>query len=186
MKPRKSQLWILLLSCLLFSVNPAVAQLGLMGVGGKLALVDPEQVGTTFGLGAFADLGLLTPDIQLEGGIDYWSKTVRATSYYTTADARIRDLTFSATAKYQLAPVGVELRPYLGGGLALHFLNAEGRLNGLTVVSGSDSRLGIDLCGGVFYKVSPVFDLLGAMRYRLVRDWNHFEIRTGLLYRLWQ
>src|SRR6185312_170993 len=49
--------------------------LGLNALGVDAGLVDPEGASSTLGLGVFADLGNLAPDVRLSTHVGYWSKS---------------------------------------------------------------------------------------------------------------
>ena len=78
--------------------------------------------------------------------------------------------------------------PFAEAGLALHILSSdveEVTLFGQTTdFSSSSTKLGFDLGGGVLYKVSPQFDLLGELKYRLVSTVDQLALNVGVVYRL--
>ena len=53
----------------------AEADIGLMAAGVSIGIVSPEDMDATFGLGVFADLGTLTPQLRLEPRVDYWQQS---------------------------------------------------------------------------------------------------------------
>ena len=158
----------------------AQSSLGFKGIGGKLGYVNPSGVSSTIGFGVFADLGTISPKIQLEANFDYWSKS-------TSEISSFRDISFGGIARY-LFGSNPAVVPFAEAGLALHILSSdveEVTLFGQTTdFSSSSTKLGFDLGGGVLYKVSPQFDLLGEVKYRLVSTVDQLALNVGVVYRL--
>lgn len=164
--------FLIVLSLLFFAGSTAFAQdMGLMGIGGKLGLVDPKDIESTIGFGVFADLGTFSPKFHLEANIDYWSKSETVLGREFT----IRDFVFGGTVKYVHEVGGQKFKPFGLGGLHLHLLKGE---------SQSDAKIGIDLGGGTYYTTSPKLDLMVELRYRLVSDVGQLVLSAGALYYL--
>jgi opacity protein-like surface antigen len=167
------------------SAATAAANLGFRGIGGHLDYVDPEHIDSALGFGALVDLGTLTPDIGLEGNLDYWSKSYDVLTY----GASFRVISIGATGKYYFAVENAAFRPFAGAGVAIHLSKASvdypaGYYFGAGSADVSKTKLGIDVCGGTLYAVSPKLDLLGELRYRLVSDVNQIVLRAGVVYKL--
>jgi opacity protein-like surface antigen len=187
---RRIMLLLLSLSFVLgASASLAYSKVRITGIGGHLDYVDPEDIDSVVGFGGILDLGTMMPDLGLEANVDYWSKSYDL-PMVADANASFSLLSFGATAKYYFAPEETALRPFAGGGLALHFAQASVDYPGGYYFSGSadenQTKLGIDLCGGALYGVSGKIDLLGELRYRLVSDVNQVVLRAGLIYRMGQ
>jgi opacity protein-like surface antigen len=172
------------------SAAPAAAEIAFTGVGGHLDYVDAENMDAVLGFGGLVDLGMITPEIGIEGNVDYWSKSYDSLYGSTT----FRLISIGATGKYHFAAKGVPLRPFAGAGLALHLAHASFDYNAghlpyagyIAEDSSSDSKIGIDLCGGTLYGLNEKLDLLGELRYRLVSDVNQIVLRGGIIYRMGQ
>lgn len=155
--------------------------IGLKGIGGKLGLISPEVIGSTIGFGVFADLGNITPNIQLSANADFWSKSFNSVSSF-------RDISFGATGQYIFATPNTAIRPFAEAGLAFHALKND--VEGVNFLgqqqdfSTSSTKIGVDLGGGVLYQLSPQLDLLGQLKYRIVSNFNQLNINAGVLYRL--
>jgi opacity protein-like surface antigen len=170
------------------SVTLAASNIGFKGIGGHLDYVDPENVDATIGFGALVDLGMITPEIGLEGNVDYWSKSYDI----LFASSKFRLISIGATGKYYFKLQNSPLRPFAGAGLALHLAKATVDYNAgynpyfgfAGSTSASDTKIGIDLCGGTLYGLNEKLDLLGELRYRLVSDVNQLDLRAGVIYRL--
>jgi len=156
------------------------AVLGFKGIGGKLGLVDPENLSATIGFGAFADLGTLVPQLKLEGNLDLWSKSKEAGG----AESSVRDLTFGGTVKYIFPTANPKLSPYAGGGLGLHLVRVKVKIPFLGESSETDTKIGLRFVGGVFVNLAPQIDGMGEFRYWLVEDANALAILAGIVYKL--
>lgn len=181
---RKSILLALALGVLVAPPAFAKAELGLQRLGGSIGYVSPEDLDGTFGLGVFADMGRITPEISLEPRIDWWSQSESAFG----SEVSVRDIAIGARAKYHFATSNPNLRPFAGAGLGLHFLRAEVEMSfpgfPTETYSDSETRLGLDLGGGLATTMSPKVDLIGEAWYGVVEDFSHFALRVGLSYRL--
>ncbi len=175
---------------LLGSAPAAFAATGIAftGVGGYLDYVDPEHIDAVLGFGGLVDLGMVTPEIGLEGNVDYWSKSMDFLNWSTSS----RLVSIGATGKYYIPAGESPLRPFGGIGLALHLVHGSVDYNAGYVpypgfigeASSDDTKIGIDLCGGTRYGLNEELDLLGELRYRLVSDVNQIVLRAGVVYRL--
>jgi opacity protein-like surface antigen len=181
---RKSILVMLAVGLLVSQQAFAQSDLGFKRLGGSIGYVSPEDLDGTFGLGVFADMGTITPEISLEPRIDYWSQSEDAFGTEVT----VRDIAVGARAKYNFTTQNPNLRPFAGAGLGLHFLNAEIEMSmpGFPTESYSDSetKLGLELGGGVATTMSPRMDLIGEAWYGIVSDFSQFSLRVGLSYKL--
>ncbi len=157
---------------------------GFRGIGGSIAYVDPEGVDGTVGLGIFADLGRIGPRFGLEPHFEYWSHSEEAYG----ARASISDVAMGARGKYFFDIPNSKVSPFVGLGLGLHFLSAEASMEvpgyATMTVEGSDTKLGLDLGGGMDAELSPKVDLHAGLWYGIVSDFDQFAMRLGLTYRL--
>jgi len=158
------------------------ANIGLMGIGAKLGFVDPEGAGSVIGFGALVDLGTITPDIMLEGNLDYWSDSESGGG----VEVSFRDLIIGGTAKYMFKSSNPNFRPFAGGGIAFHFFKAAIDFAGTTQADSdnSETKLGIHVGGGLFYTLSPQLDLIADGRYSIVSDASQLAIQGGVVYKL--
>lgn len=182
----KRNVMLLTLALGLLASSQAMAQshLGLRRAGAAIGYVSPENLDGTVGLGVFADMGTITPEISLEPRLDYWSESQSAFGSKVT----IHDVTLGARAKYNFSTSKPNLRPFAGAGLGLHFLHSKSEITvpGFPTLTaeGSDTKLGLDLGGGVATTLSPRADLLGEMWYGIVSDVSQFSLRVGVSYKL--
>ena len=179
---------------LVLSASAALAEtgIGFKGIGGHVDYVKPENVDAAIGIGAIVDLGLLTPNIGLEGNLDFSSKSYDSPLFLGTAKLTFRDIIIGATAKYYFPLADSKLRPFAGAGLGINLFHSKAEFTGqyayLTGYSydNSETKIGIDLCGGTLYGISPKLDLLGEFRYRIVSDVSQTVLRAGVVYKLGQ
>lgn len=171
--------------CTPVSQNAMASDLGFKGVGVSVGMVSPEDIDATFGFGVFADHGWITPEIALESHIDYWSKS----EDMGFGEVSIRDIAVGARGKYMF-PTSGRVFPFVGAGLGLHFLNAKVDvpavdLGGGVIIPGytaddSETRLGLDLGGGMKMPVSPKTDFIAEAWYGIVSDVSQFSLRVGM------
>lgn len=175
---------LLTLASLTFAAPAAMAQsdLGLKRVGAAIGFVNPENLGTTFSLGLFADHGTVTPNISIESRLDYWGQS---DEFYGIKNS-LRDVALGARGKYHFVASNPKLRPFVGAGLGLHFLKAEVAvpLAPGSTVEASSTKLGVDLGAGVSTPLSPKTDLSGETWFGIVDGANSFSLRAGLSYKL--
>ena len=180
---------LLTLASLAVAAPAALAQsdLGFKRVGAAIGFIDPENLGTTFSVGIFADHGTITPHISLESRLDYWGQD----DQFMGATTSLRDIALGVRAKYHFEISNPKIRPYAGAGLGVHFLKAEVTIPPQfgfpgSTVEASSNELGLDLGGGVSTPLSPKTDLLGETWFGIVDGANSFSVRAGLSYKLGQ
>ena len=164
----------------------AASDVGFKGAGVKVGFVNPDNADMVLGLGGFVDLGRVTNEIQLEPFMDYWSWSESQFG----VDYSIRDMSFGMRSKYNFPVSSTKIQPFAGAGLGLHMLRAKVSIDaqdlggGLIIpaqeVSETETRLGLDLGGGMATRLSPNTDFLAEMWYSLVTDVNHFSVRVGV------
>jgi hypothetical protein len=178
---------IVIAACVL-TAQSALAQsdLGLKRVGAQLGLVDPENASSTLGLGVFVDHGTLAPRIKLASHLDYWGKSEDIPFGGT---ARVRDIALSCRARYMFPVSSPRVQPYAGGGLGLHFLNGKieipdqvimGTLVPGSTSSSSDTKLGLDIGGGIEAPINPKTNFLAELWFGIVSDVNTVSLKVGL------
>jgi len=182
----KHKALLLVLALGLLSAQQAAAQsnIGLRAIGASAAFVSPENLDGAFGLGVFADLGQIAPKIGLEPTIEYWSRTDSQFGIENT----IRDISIGARGKYYFDVANPKVRPFAGAGLGLHFLHAETSANipgfGNISATGDDTKLGLDVGGGISTALNPKNDFRAEAWYGIVSDVNQFALRVGFSHKL--
>jgi opacity protein-like surface antigen len=158
---------------------------GLKAIGGALGFVSPEGIDGTFSIGAFANLGTITPDIALETRLDYWSKSEESFG----AKASVGDINFGVRGKYLFETSNPKVTPFAGAGLGLHHISAKATTPAVPgfpsmTVEDSQTKLGLDFGGGITTRLSPRADFLAEAWYSIVSDVNQFSLRVGVSQRL--
>lgn len=188
---RQLSIFLMALAAVAVLVSGAAAQadLGLKGAGLEVGVVNPEDIDATFGVKAFADLGTIMPQLALEAYADYWSKTQEEFGF----EASVRDISFGARSKWMFPVSNPKIRPYAGGGLSLHLLKLEATTPDLNIggtlvpgmtVSDTETRLGLDIGGGMTATMNDRTDFVGEMWFGLVSDVNQMSLKVGILYKL--
>src|SRR4029434_1392326 len=159
-----------LLFCTVAAHNAmAQSDLGFKRLGVSAGVVSPEDVDATLGFGAFVELGTIAPRFALSSHLDYWSHSEDIPG---GGDASIRDIALTCRGKY-LFPVNSTVQPFLGAGLGMHFLGAEIDVPGAGSASDSETRLGIDIGGGMMMPMNPRPNFHAEAWYSIVDDGTH-------------
>ena len=169
-----------LLLCVVTVQNAyAEADIGFKGAGGRLSFVFPDNVDATFGFGGLVDLGTFAPNVGFGASLDMWFGSEDPVDY--------RDIIIGANSRYWFEVKNPKIKPYAGGGLALHFFKASSdpqTISGITIpgFDESDTKIGLDLFGGANFEVSPKVDIIADAMFRIVSDVNQFVISGGIIY----
>jgi opacity protein-like surface antigen len=184
---------IALLSALLVAfvvIAPAVhaeADIGLKKVGGRIGLVDAENIDSSIGFEVFGDLGTIIPQLHLETFVGFWSKSQSELGI----EAKFRDIMLGAHAKYEFELDNPKFTPYAGGGLSIHIFKSEVDLptvsaGGFTfgggTASDSSTKIGLDLLGGIAYAFSEKVDGVAELAYMIVSDVGQLHVKVGIAY----
>jgi opacity protein-like surface antigen len=176
----------LVLALGLLPAQQATAQsnIGLHAIGASAAFVSPENLDGAFGLGVFADLGQVAPKLGLEPTIEYWSRT----DSQLGVDNTLRDVSVGVRGKYYFDAANPKVRPFAGAGLGMHFLHAESTANipgfGTVTATGDDTKLGLDLGGGLSTPLNAKNDFRAEAWYGIVSDVNQFAVRVGISHKI--
>ena len=167
----------------------AQTDIGLKAVGGKIGFVMPEDpIDNTIGLGVVANLGTITPAINLAAFVEYWGKTYDVGGYGETT---FSEITIGATAKYYFA-MDSQFKPYAGAGLDFIIGSSSWKYTGPsnpylteTKSSDSDTDIGFHFCGGADYKLSDSMTGFVEVKYG-INGIDVFSISGGVLFKLGQ
>lgn len=171
----------------------AQADLGFRSLGLRAGLVNVEDIDATFGVGAFANLGNLSPTIRLESYLDHWSKTQDVNG---GGEVSVRDVVLGARGRYMFETSSPNVRPFAGAGLGLHFVHGEIDIPAINFGGGivvpaqrsedSSTKLGVDIGGGLEMPVNPKTDFVAEGWYTIVSDVGQLALKVGLAWRLGQ
>ncbi|HET9326020.1 MAG TPA: outer membrane beta-barrel protein [Candidatus Eisenbacteria bacterium] len=182
---RRALLFTLLIATLGTGSAFAQSDLGMKSVGVAAGYVSPEDLDGTFSIGVFADHGTIVPNLGLESRIDFWSTSEEAFG----TEVSIRDIAIGARTKYYFEVAHPSLRPFAGAGLALHLLHAEVTIPAMPgfpeqSFDDSETKLGLDIGGGINMPMNPRWDFNGELWYGIVSDVGQFSLRAGFGYKL--
>jgi hypothetical protein len=153
-----------------------------------------------FGLGA--DYGRLTPTLRLRFDVGYWEsrltdevlKTFTDSLHRVVVDPSGDDLTVPTRVNLYDVMLGTSVRwmprqatlvqPFVGAGVALHVINAEGPLIDGTFVERlfDNATTGLFAEGGLLLKPLPSVGLTGRVRGDLVNGFRALSLRAGGVY----
>ena len=174
----KKILFVVLALLLVGSLGVA-QELGLKGVGGAIGFVSISPANSTesfsgFALAGHAYLGNLAKDLGFYPEVQYYSTSKDVLG----ATLKVSDFAINANVHYDIAMEG-QLKPFVGAGLGYNSLSSTFNIPGFGTISGSDSRIGINLLAGANYKMNDQMTLFVEPRYVLASDFNHFLVKVG-------
>lgn len=161
----------------------AQSDLGFRSISGTVAFVSPQDLDGSFGLGVSADMGRITPKIWLEPNLEFWSNTKETFG----AKATLSDVALGARGKYYFDVANSKMRPFAGAGLGVHFLHAKATVttgSGTFRATSSDTKLGVDLGGGMSTPIGPRDDFRLEGWYGIVSDVNQLAVRVGFSHKI--
>lgn len=175
--------------CTLIAANAsAQANLSLRGIGLKVGVVNPEDLDAALGLGLVLDLGTIHPNIAFESYAGYWSQT----EDFYGAEYGVRDFSIGAKGKYMFKTSNPTVQPYAGAGLGLHILNAHADTDAVyfggtllypaSSVSDTETKIGLDLGGGLRIDRGSQFSFFGEGWFSVVSDISQFSLMVGAEY----
>ncbi len=154
--------------------------LRLAGVGIDFGVIFPTRVDPTLSLGARVDLGFLGPGVRIMPGIQYWASTLRADQF---GGARLSDLILNVDGHYVWTDrVG---DPYVGAGLALHFLNGSGAgISQVTEDLLDTVSPGVNLLAGAALPLGPQIRVFAEARGVLATEIRYAALSLGAILNL--
>jgi hypothetical protein len=147
--------------------------MGFRGLGARIGFVDPEGASSTLDLGIHIDAGEFVKNVHLMPMAEYWSVGVAGSDF--------KDFMVGLDVNVDFPVEGGRLIPYAGGGLGLHFLSIDlppGPFQGDT----SDTKLGLNMQGGIKNQMMPNLAIFGEVKYAFVSDANQLKIVGGFTY----
>jgi opacity protein-like surface antigen len=147
--------------------------LGFQGLGARIGFVDPEGTSSTVLLGIHIDAGEFVRHVHVLPLVEYWKVGV--------AGVDVSDLNIGADINVDFPVEGGTLIPYAGGGLALHFVKVDVPF-APPGYDNSDTKLGLNIQGGVRNQVMPNLSIFGEAKYAFVSDVNQLKITGGFTY----
>ena len=163
----------------------AAADFGLKGIGVRVGVVEPENLDTTVGFGFFLDMGTFHPNIAFETYAGYWKNSFDV----GLAESSFRDIVIGAKVEYMFNVSRPTIHPFIGGGLSAHIMKSEATIAGIEglfdgmSLDATDTKLGLDLGGGLRAGVADQIDIIGEAWYTFVTDINQFQATGGIAYK---
>jgi len=167
---------------LFVSLPASAANMGLKRLNGQVGLLFPSTTGisynTSFLIGAGADLGEITDNLNLIPSLSYW---IISAEPIFGADVSASNFQIAADVHYYLKDVkGL----YFGGGLSLNFssISWDYTYNGFPVQggSGSGTDIGLGLLGGYEIPLGKTGTGFAQAKYNIISDLNTFGIIIGV------
>ena len=152
--------------------NTEYRGLGFQGIGGRIGFVDPEGASSTVALGFHIDAGEFVQHVHVMPLAEYWK--------VGASGVDVRDFTIGSDINVDFPVEGGRVIPYAGGGLGLHFVKFSDSL--FPGQDTSDTKLGLNIQGGIRNQVMPNLGLFGEVKYNFVSDVNQLKIMGGLTY----
>lgn len=145
--------------------------LGFKGIGARIGFVDPEGASSTLDLGFHIDAGEIARNVHVAPIAEYWKVGVSGID--------LSDFSVGLDLMLDFPLQDSRMTPYAGGGLGLHFVKVDDPAG----ASDSDSKLGLNVQGGIRTDAMPNLALFGELRYNFVSDFNQLKILGGFTYR---
>ena len=146
--------------------------MGFQGIGARIGLVDPEGASSTVDLGFHIDAGEFVQHVHIVPLVEYWK--------VGASGVDVRDFMIGTDVNVDFPVEGGRVIPYAGGGLGLHFVKFSDDLFPSTDTS--DTKLGLNIQGGIRNQVMPNLSLFGEAKYNFVSDVNQLKLVGGFTY----
>jgi opacity protein-like surface antigen len=179
-----------------------IDRLRFTALGAQVGHARPYGMEPTTSWSVQADYGEITPGWRIVFNATYWGSRFRDRYVRAYADSlenaiddptgdarvllgdiRVSDIALGADARRTWFP-SAWIRPYLGGGLAMHIINADGRLIDGTFVERATDVVAVGLAGaaGVDVRLVPHVALDGQARYDFLSLARFASFRVGASY----
>jgi len=147
--------------------------MGFQGMGARIGFVDPEGASSTVALGLHVDLGEFVKNVHIMPLAEYWKVGVSGID--------VSDLTLASDVDLDFPLQGGRVIPYAGAGVGLHFVKADNPF-APPGTDNSDTKLGLNIQGGIKNQVMPNLGIFGEVKYVFVSDFNQLKIMGGFTY----
>ncbi len=167
----------------------SAADMGLKRLNGQVGLLFPStdgiDYGTSFLLGAGADLGEITDNLHLVPSLTYWIMSADPEGGSGSGiDVSASNFQIVADVQYYLKDVkGL----YFGGGLSINFKSVTidfppeyVQYFGESSSTGSETDIGIGLLGGYEMPLGKTTTGFAHAKYNIISDLNTFAIVLGV------
>ena len=122
-----------------------------------------------------------------EAETSYWSKTEKTKPpalNFVDVKTTFRDFSIGGNAIF--ISQKKKIKPFLGAGVALHFLQLNVKPVQFPEVAekGKKTKAGLNVLGGLEIPLKNKFSLFIAGRFDIVPNWNQFKIYSGIRYNI--
>jgi hypothetical protein len=172
---------------LTLSLASSAIALGLRSIevnGGFVSIED--DIGSTFTVGAIANLGYLMPNLSLETGVDFWTKSYDIGFLGENAEWTYTNIGILGGVRYDF-PVSSPILPFAFGGLGLHVARVSGEtsfhIGGVDYsedASDNSMEFGARFGGGIEYGLSEKMDFIARAGYDINGGANYFFVTGGV------
>ena len=170
------KIFVLMLVVFVLSLTlPASASdMGLKRLGGKVGIIFPEDLDMGFMLGAAADVGEITDNLNLVPLISYWNAGEEEGIFEVT----VTNIQIGADVQYYIENVkGL----YFGGGLSVNFKSATSKNTATNQEwDNSETDIGIGLLGGYELPIGKTTTGFAHLKYNIISDLNTFAVVLGV------
>lgn len=186
---RKIFVLVMILSVLSLTLPASASDMGLKRLNGQLGLLFPSTTGLSYGvgfqIGAGADLGEITDNLNLVPSLSYWIMSPDIEGAESSGlDASASNFQIAVDVQYYLKDVkGL----YLGGGLSLNFKSISidyppeiAQFIGESSSSGSETDVGFGLLAGYEMPFNKKTTGFAHAKYNIISDMNTFAIVFGV------
>ena len=177
-------------------------KLEIVSLGASVGRVVASQVQPATLYAVQADYGEVAPGWHVVFGTSYWESRFRdgvvqafvdslqksvvdptGTAKVVASPVTLYDVTFGTELRYTPVYSG-EIKPFIGGGMAAHVINAEGKLIKGTFVERALDYIsaGLFLTGGVSFKLLKHIGVEGSVRGDLLSGFRSAQARVGGTY----
>jgi opacity protein-like surface antigen len=179
-----------------------IDKLRFSALGAQVGRVNPYGIEPTTSYSLQVDYGELTPGWRIAFNVTYWGSRFRDRNVRAYADSlrnaisdptgdaevvlgdvTVSDIALGAEARRTFFPSGW-LRPYVGGGVATHVVNADGRLIDGTFVERATDVIAVGIAGntGAELRVVSHLALDAQARYDFLSLARFGSLRIGASY----
>ena len=170
------------LVAVLLGASAVQAELGLKAIEARVGFTDLEgAAGSTFIVSGGVDMGKLTPDIGLEFGVDFWTKSWGEGFF----DASTTNIGFLANVRYNFRMEGT-IHPFAFAGASLHYFSSSASCDGCgwlgENVDNSDSEIDFGANFGAGAEFGSGGSMVPLVRggYNINGGMNYIFIQGGL------
>jgi opacity protein-like surface antigen len=166
----------------LFAQNAVTPAGRLTGIEAMMSTVMQEDQSSFSGLAMRVRLQppQLLPQIEFMPTIEYWRNSSHIATYDVTTERK--DATLGIDMRYNFETGA--MRPYLGAGWALHFLNNKVNAPGLGLPESSNSisKGGFAMLAGLSFPITAKFENFIDLKYHHVTDYRQLKLNWGFTY----